>query len=350
TLYKSDPNYVPYMRRDYKRTIKKLILNDKSYTGLLAMDESGQVLARILFTIDKNKQLHTEKCGFFCMYECVDDKNVSHALLARMKELLTEDGAEYISGTYFPHDPDNRRGIMVKGFERAPLILTSYNKPYYASQFEEFGFVKQTDAVEYTLIRDEDRVSRLHKLAKYVNRHCDIRIDKVDLKHPDDDIHDVHTIMSAAENEIIYQEAPSETQLHNILSGWKNFLEPDYIMIARRNSDDAPIGFLMAIPDYFELFRLARGRMDIRGLFILLFGRKRIKSIRGILQYVIPEYQNKGIIASLIAELCNMVDKHGIDYIEAGTMMENNSAARSVIESSGGELSRIYRIYYMSLK
>ncbi|MBQ0038565.1 MAG: hypothetical protein KBS74_07850 [Clostridiales bacterium] len=348
-LYRDDACYVPYMKADLTRTLKKLLLEEKSYTALLALDDGGRVLARVLFTVARNKQLNTEKCGFFSMYECVEDDTVSHAILSRMRELLAAQGAEYISGTYFPYDQDNRRGIMVQGFDRAPLIFTSYNPPYYNDQMVRFGFEKDADTYEYTMRRCEENERRIEKVSAFALKRCKVHIDRVDFQNIDRDVHDFQSVMQVATNEIIYQDAPTEEALKAILKEWKSFLNRDFILIARRDADNAPVGILMAIPDYFQVFRKMRGKTDLRGLLTMALERKKIRAVRGMLQYVIPEYQNKGVIAALYCAFMHMVDKHGVDYIEAGTIMENNDASNSAIRAIGGELSRIYRIYTMKL-
>ena len=67
--------------------------------------------------------------------------------------------------------------------------------------------------------------------------------------------------------------------------------------------------------------------------------------MRAILQYVIPEYQNKGVNFALYHAFYLACKKHGIVYAEAGTIMENNEISRRNVEKAGGVLNKIYRIY-----
>lgn len=348
-LYRNDDKFVPYIKSDLFKTLKRLIVKEKTYNGLLAFNDKNEVVARVLFTIDTSKKLKTDKCGFFSMYECIDDIDVSDALLKEMKKQLIQLGVEYIVGSFSPFDQDNRRGIMIKGFERAPLIFTSYNFPYYDKQLFEFGFMKQIDTYEYTVPINEKLKRKLETLHKYVLSHCDIRIDKVDIKNPNKDIEDVCEIMRIASTEINYQEAPNKEVIANSFKDLKMFLDNDYILIARNNKDNKPIGFVMAIPDYFEIIREIKGELNLKGIITFLRKKKKIKSLRCMLQYVIPEYQGRGAIAALVYELYKSANKNNIEYIEAGTIMEDNDSSNSVIRDLGGELSRIYRLYYMEI-
>ena len=125
SLYRDDPFYVPYMRGDLKKTLKTLLFEEQTYTAL-AVEENGRYLARVLFTVGSSKQLALERCGFFSHFECVNDPACADLLLSEMCRLLKERGVPYVEGTYFPHDQDNRRGVLVEGFGEEPMILTSY--------------------------------------------------------------------------------------------------------------------------------------------------------------------------------------------------------------------------------
>ena len=348
-LYEGDEKYTPYMKGDLAKTLSRLILKEKSYSALIAYDTEGKASGRVLFTVDKNKQLDTEKCGFFSLYECADDPDLAQALLTKMKEQLEEMGAEYISGTFSPFDPDNRRGIMVKGFDEAPLIFTSYNHPYYSGQLEEFGMEKNVDTYQYKVTFEDKVFDRLRRLSERTAERSGVRIDTVDFSNVERDIKDYCIVMKTATTEINYQQAPSEEEITKIFKEWKSFLDPELILIARRKSDDAPVGIAMALPDYFELFRRMKGRLDPRGIFVLLTGKKKIKSARAMLQYVIPEYQNQGVIGMLAYDMFSSARRRGFSHLEAGTILENNAASISTMNFLRAELTRIYRIYSMKL-
>ena len=347
-LYQGDDKFVPYMQADQIKTLKKLLLKDKTYTALVAV-ENKRILGRILFTVDKNKQLHTDKCAFFSMFECVDDQSVCNALLDETVKLAKQMGAKYLSGTYFPYDQDNRRGILVYGFDDAPLIFTSYNKRYYENLLVNYGLAKQTDALEYSIdinAADSDLYKRLDERSR---KKFDFRVDTVDWKHIDRDLADFHEVMQIATNEIIYQDAPSIEALQTIVKEWKQYLCKDYILIARSQKDNRPIGILMALPDFFEVFRKMRGKTDLRGLAVFVKERRNIHGLRAMLQYVIPQYQNTGVIISLYYKLFEAIKANGITRVEAGTIMEHNVQSNEVVKSVGGQLARVYRIYYKEI-
>jgi len=343
-LYKDDDNYVPYMRADLKKTLTQLLFVEKSYVALIAT-ENNETVARLLLTVTKNKQLNNELCGFFSMFECIDNQSVCNALLDKTALIVKERGANYICGTYFPHDQDNRRGILIQGFERAPLIFTSYNKPYYDKLLSAYGMTKQVDAYEYTVDIHTANYQRLAKIGNYAKSKFNFRIDNLDFKHIDRDIKDVQRIMELATTDIIYQDAPDIAALYSIVKEWKRYLNADYILIARKNDDNTPIGVVVALPDFFEVFKKMNGRTDLKGLIAFAKAKKHIKSARAIMQYVLPQYQKCGVAIALYDKMGEAFRKNNVEYVELGTMMEHNTAPNTAITAIGGELSRIYRIY-----
>lgn len=343
-LYADDNNYVPYMKADLKKTLNKLLFKERSYTALIATD-NGETVARILFTISKNKQINTEKCGFFTMFECVENQSICNAILDRTITILKKQGAEYISGTYFPEDQDNRRGILVSGFDRAPLIFTSYNKPYYDKLLTNYGLTKQTDALEYSIDLQTVDAERLKKVGDYSAKKFNFRIDNVNFNKIDDEILDVQYIMEKATNDIIFQDAPDINALKAIVKGWKRYLNKDYILIARSNVDNQPLGVVVALPDYFEAFKKMNGKTDLKGLITFAREKNKIKSLRAIMQYVIPKYQQSGVAIALYSKMQQAIALNGVNYLELGTIMEHNTQSNGAITAIGGKIARVYRIY-----
>lgn len=343
-LYKGDKFFVPYMRGDLLKTLKKLVLGDKTYVAL-AVEEGGEYLARVLFTVGPSKQLKIEKCGYFSHFESVNNAACANMLLDEMCRILREWGVFYVEGTYFPYDQDNRRGIQVSGFENEPMIFTSYNPPYYSELLEGFGFKKDFDTISYGLDYSRYDRERVAPLSKRILDRYDLYVSPANFKNIQREIDDVHAVIDAATSDIIFQEAPSREDLERIVSGWKNFLWEDFVLICRRRTDDKPVGVMITIPNYYTVFRKMKGKTNPVALFKMLYWRKRIKSVRAILQYVIPSYQNRGVNFALYHAFYLACVKYGITYMEAGTIMEDNEISRRNVEKASGKINKIFRIY-----
>lgn len=348
SLYKGDKLYVPYMKSDLFKNLNKLVLIDKTYTALV-VEENNRYIARVLFTIHYSKQLKLDRCGFFSMFESINNHTCVKLLFDEVKKQFKIQNISYLEGTFYPYDQDNRRGIQISGFDDEPLIFTSYNKDYYKDLLEEYGFKKDFDTFAYKHNFDEYDFERVNKVKNRILKMSNIKIEKANFKEISNEINDIHKIMEKATNDIIFQEAPTIEELENIVSGWKNFLWDDLILIARRKEDNYPVGFVMAIPNYYFVFRKMKGKLNLVSLIKMIYYKNKIKSMRIMLQYVIPEYQNKGINYLLYNELFISSKKRGINYVESGTIMENNIQSRQNTEKAGGINNKIFRIYGLEI-
>lgn len=347
-IYRGDRKFVPYMRRDLYCTLVELVLKEQSYTAL-AVEQGGRYVARLLFTVEPSKQLHIARCGFFSHFETVDDERVVRLLFDEAARLLKEAGATYLEGTYFPYDRDNRRGILKEGFDTEPMILTSYNPPYYPRLLEEYGFHKDFDTVSYHLDYAKYDLERITRVTDKVKKRYGLYVSCADFSKLDREIDDVHEVILAATNDIIFDDAPTREDLERIVKNWRTFLWQELIFIVRTVDGDRPVGVMMAVPDYNTVFRGMNGKINPVSLCKMLRLKRKINSVRAILQYVVPEYQNKGVNFILYQEFYKTTKRLGIVGMEAGTIMENNEVSRKNVEAASGTLKKVFRIYGMEL-
>ncbi len=343
-IYRGDKFYVPYMRRDLYKTLCALVLKHKTYTAL-AVERNGKFIARVLFTVGAAKRIEADRCGYFSHFECVNDVEVCKLLLEHMCKMLKERGISRVEGTYFPHDQDNRRGILAEGFEYPPMIFTSYNPPYYNELLTACGFKKDFDTVAYRFDFTNVDMDRIERLTERVKKRCGLELNIVNFNNLDSEIEAFYGVMKKATTDVIFQEAPTMEALRSIVTEWKNYLWADLIYIVRRTGDNLPVGVMLSLPDYNGVFRKMNGRINPVSIIKMLYYKKRISSVRPILQYVIPEYHNLGVNYVMYYEFFKTCKRYGIENIEAGTIMEDNLPSRMNLEHAGGFLNKIFRIY-----
>ncbi|MDE7379428.1 MAG: hypothetical protein K2N14_00100, partial [Clostridia bacterium] len=259
--------------------------------------------------------------------------------------MLKEAGISHVEGTYFPDDQDNRRGILAQGFEREPMIFTSYNPPYYNDLLTQCGFEKDFDTVAYSFDFSTVDMERIERLTERVKTRFGLELDIVNFGDLDNEIEAFYSVMKGATTDVIFQEAPTLDALKKIVSEWKSYLWEELIYIVRRRSDRLPVGVMMSLPDYNGVFRKMNGKINPVSIVKMLYYKNRITSVRPILQYVLPEYQNRGVNFIMYYKFFTTCQKLGVKNIEAGTIMEDNLPSRMNVEHAGGVLSKIFRIY-----
>lgn len=345
-LYRGDKYYTPYMRADLLHTLETLTAQG-DYTAI-AVEDGKRYVARLIVTVAHSKNLG-RPCGYFSHFESIDSDEAVRVLFDEAKRVVREMGADYLEGTYFPFDQDNRRGILVEGFDSAPMILTSYNPPYYGKLLKRYGFHKDRDAVSYKLDYTKYDFERIARVTEKVMQRYGLYVSHADFSNLDREIEDVHEVIAKATTDVIFQEAPTREDIARIVKNWRTFLWEDYIHIVRRKEDDRPVGVMMSVPDYFTVFRKMKGHIDPVSICKMLYYKRRITSVRAMLQYVIPSYQNKGVNFILYDEFYKTSQRHGIVGMEAGTIMEDNLLSRRNVERASGVLNKVYRIYGMEI-
>lgn len=340
-LYKHDIHYVFPLFGPLGKELDEQVLKTGKYKAILSLNFKGEAQGRMLYTYDFSKHAQKNVC-YFSFFDAIDDQSVADELFEYMESDMRKDGVDFAEGTFAPYDPDTRRGILVKGFDTDPSLFTSYNYEYYGKLLENRGYVKVYDTFTIKADVSPESERRLKALTDHFHRRFNVRIDSLDYKNLEKDLEDVHRIFQEATNELIYQDPPSMDMIRNVAENMRMFLDPDYIKIARENETERPIGFCLVLPDYNQVFKVTKGR--IRPLKIL-FGKKKITRARGILQYLVPEYQGTGLIGSIYQSVYAKFRENHITEFVAGTMMEKNPNAFHVFDKFGGRLHKIYRIY-----
>ncbi len=339
-LYKDDPHMVYPIFSALTKELSQEVLETKKYTAILSV-EDNLVVGRLLYTIDESKK-QGKNIGYFSYFDCINNELVAKELFNYCVQDLKEKGINYLEGTFTPYDPDNRRGVLIEGFDSDPIIFTSYNYDYYGTLLEQVGFSKAIDTVLLNADVNEKSYKRLKTFSKFFNRSHDVRVDALNYKELNRDLKDIHQILKRATDENIYQEAPSIDLIRDVAEQMKIFLNPDFVRIARENDTNKPVGFCFVLPDFNQVFKKTKGR--IRPLRIL-FGKRKINKARGMMQYIVPEYQNTGLIAHIYKALFEALKEHGYTHFEGGTMMEDNPKPINAFKKFGGEIIKVYRIY-----
>lgn len=339
-LYKDDLHMVYPIFKVLTKELTEEVLISKKYTALLVYKRS-EIVGRIMYTIDESKKKGKDIC-YFSYFDAINNLEVAKELFIYMENDMKEQGITYLEGTFAPYDPDNRRGVLIKGFDSDPIIFTSYNYDYYQSLLEGVGCYKAIDTVLLNALVDSKTKKRLNTFAKYFNRSHDVRVDSLNMKNIDFDIKDIHKILLSATNDIVYQDAPSIELIETVAKQMKLFLKPEFVIIARDNLTNKPLGFCFVLPDYNHIFKLTKGKMNI---FRFLIERNKITRARGMMQYIVPEYQNTGLIAYMYKVLFDSLELSGYTHFEGGTMMEDNPKPINAFKKFGGEIIKVYRLF-----
>lgn len=351
TLYKKDPNYVALPLRYQVRALlgrhNALIVNGVQ-CFLMAFDGKKPV-GRLLAGIDfRMIQRFGERQGYISLFECVDDQAVANVLFDAAKAFLKLNGITSIVGPTPAMFDDFGAGLLLKDSNIPPTFLSPFNPPYYATLFEKAGFQKLRDYYAFDLPLSSlqgDRYSsvllRAGKRFGYTVENVNIRHD---LKRRSREFARVIAESTPKEWDVL---PPSAETLYRELKFVKRVLWPEYILMAY--AGERPVGLLFIIPDLNVLLRGLNGRIFPLGIIRMLFARSKIKRLRTIMLYVIPEFQNKGVEAVMMSRALESARVNGIRQAEASMINEHNLKAQLAVEKMGGMVSKVCRQYRIEI-
>ena len=83
--------------------------------------------------------LHGANAGCFGLFECIDDREVAVTLLDRAADWVRKKRRTEIMGP-IDYSTNYTCGLLVRGFEHPPTLLTTHNPPYYEGLIDNCGF------------------------------------------------------------------------------------------------------------------------------------------------------------------------------------------------------------------
>ncbi|MCK4551964.1 MAG: hypothetical protein KAU02_03530 [Tenericutes bacterium] len=340
-LYKGDSHYIYPLFYVLYRELVKEVLKDGTYKAILDLNEHGMIQGRLMYTIEHNIDEDIDIC-YWSYFESINSIEVINNLFNYMEQDMRDKDVYISEGSFIPYDPDNRRGILIDGFEKDPVIFTSYNKQYYKDLLEMYGHTKSRDSFSVIPFEDENTEKKLKKFARFFERRNNVCVSSIDFKNIDKEIDDIHKILLDADNDHIYQEVPSIKLIRDVADNLRMFLDPRLIKIAREIETGRPVGFIFCLLDFNQVFKKTNGK--IKPIKMLLY-KKKITKARGMMQYMIPEYQGKGLIGFIYKEIYDEMIKMGLKEFEAGTIMEGNEKSLTSLAKFNGKVAKTYRIY-----
>lgn len=374
-LYRQDPLYVPPLRSQ----VRGLLSSDRNphlTAGpfvLLLCRRRGQpdgrrrllpawlsqwfpsrVVGRILVAVDRayDQQNHYHS-AWFGLFESVPDAAAATALFAAAEEWSRRQGADFLRGPEPPDNGDFNKGLLVMGFDGPPALMNSYNPPWYGEFFESIGFRKLRDLYAYALTTEQAERPRDREILRYAMDRYQYHVDAIDLQNLDRDLVAIQEILAQTVNtwQDEYIATPNLADIRKMADAMLPIADPDLIYIARTNRDDRPIGFVIALPDYNQVFRHVRdGRTWPFGIVRLLYYRRKITALRVMMQFVIPAYHKKAVNNAIFIRMIDAARAKGYRTGDGSTIGEANRESRLSVEKLGGVHYRTYREYKKALR
>lgn len=350
-IYKNEPNWIPPLLSDMHNTLnprKNALLRlgpNRFYSAL----RDGVAIGRL--GVGMNNRLNEakkHKLSYITLFESIEDYNVASALLDTGISWLREQGAVTVTGPQSPSNGDDYRGLLIDGFSTPPVLLNSYNPPYYSSYFERYGFTKQFDRYAYYYDLTIDPLQRLSRGVALAKKRYGFKERMLDMKKLDREMKIIKEVAERSMPDWPDMIPPGQDEIDAEVAKLKQLAIPELVMFVDNSAGDC-LGFSVALPDYSQVLARLNGRLLPVGFLKYLWYRRKISGVRMFALFVTPQGRRRGVSAALYYYTMLNAQRLGYTYGEGSTIHEFNVCMNLDARKAGGKLYKVYRVYQMPL-
>jgi len=348
-IYQGDPHWVPPLVKDQlEKFSPHHPFRSHSEMILFLAYRGKEVVGRIAGIIDHSfVEFHQEKTGFFGFFESIEDPQVTGLLLSRVKNWLRAHGIEKMIGPMNPSTNDEC-GLLIEGFDSSPCLMMPYNPRYYPSLLEGFKLKKAMDLYAYLLEESSFLSDRLNRITeRFRKREPQLQIRPIRLRRLEEDAKIIKEILNQAWSRNWGFVPVTDEEIKLLAKEFKSLVVPELVLFAYWGEE--PVGFSVALPDYYEVLKHLNGKIGILGALKFLYYSRKIKKIRVIFLGVKDTFRKRGVEGLLYVETFRNGIKKGYRQAECSWILENNLLMQHGIEAMGGKRYKTYRIYEMQL-
>lgn len=351
-LYAKDPNYVPelFLGQQDLLTAKKHPFFKHSEAQAFLAYQDKKLVGRILAIWNNNhNDFNKVSEGQFGFFESINNQEVASKLLSTAEEWVKQKGGDKIVGPINLTTNDTC-GLLIDGFDRPPMAMMPYNPPYYIDLIANAGFADQVDLRAYLVTTEKASrrsVLLLDRLEERLKR-SGIILRQINLKDFANEAKKIKQVYNKAWDKNLGFVPMTDEEFDHTAKDLKMVVDPKYCIVAEK--DNEIVGFALGIPNINEvLINIKRGRLLPFGIFKLLFGLKKIKTLRVLMLGVLQDYRKLGIEACLYGRIIKNAIPAGIVAAECSWMLDHNYMMNHAIEQINADLYKRYRLYEKAL-
>lgn len=310
---------------------------------------NGRPVGRISAQIDQlYLQRHGTDTGHFGFLDAEDDSEIFQQLLNAAERWLAERGMRRVLGP-LSLSSNEECGLLVDGFDAAPMMMMPFAPPYAAQHLAEFGFRKAKDLVAYDLvIPDPSPPAVLRRIAKLQGNN-QVRMRPLDMSRYDSELMTVIDIFNDAWSENWGFVPFTEPEMRHAAKGMRPLIRPDLVWIGEMDGEAAAM--IVCLPNLNEALVGLNGRILPFGWAKLLWRLKvaGVKTGRVLLMGLRKRHHKSAIgtviVYALLEHLRVSMLRTGLRRIELSWVLEDNLPMRRVIEDVGAHVYKTYRIF-----
>lgn len=312
---------------------------------------AGRPVGRISAQVDAlQAESGRPAMGQFGQLEAIDDPAVFRALTDAAGEWLVSQGMTEVTGP-FDLSINQQCGLLVEGYDQAPMMMMNYNPAWYPAHLESVGFETAVETLAYRGSPRYELPARVARLLTRASRRLEIRpVSRSEIGGLAEPMRRIFNAAWAGNWGFV---PLTEAEFGHMVDEMKLLVRPGYVQIAAIDGELA--GFIVALPDLNELVADLHGRLFPFGAPRLLWriARKRNRRARIPLMGILPAHQRSFMGAAISYALIESVAKalidDGIELTEQSWILADNQGMRSIVEAIGMKVAQRFRIYHKVL-
>jgi hypothetical protein len=324
----------------------------------ILLDENNITIGRIAAFIDNVRSAaNHQPTGGIGFFEVIENKDAAFTLFNTARDWHISRGMEAIDGPINFGENDNSWGLLVEGFMQQSFGMP-YNKEYYKTYFEEYGFKNYFEQYSYHReVRDPDgRIvqfpARIMKIAEWLSkrpgysfRHFEFRIKEKFVK----DIVEIYNTTWSVFKEDFTPLDP--LILKESLEKAKSIIDEKLIWFAYYN--DKPIAFFVLFPDLNQIIKHFNGKLHLWNILRFLYFKSthKITRARALVGGVHPSHQNSGVESAIFFQIYKVFDKKPwYKELELSWVGDYNPRMIAIYEAIGARKAKTHITYRFMTK
>lgn len=357
-VYKDDPYWVPWLyfeRLEFFDKTKNPFFEHAEADYFIARREGKAVGSIAAILNHRHNEFHEENIAHFGVFEVMNDPEAAAALLETACNWARDEGTDKILGPANLSSNDEW-GSLIEGFDSPPVVLLTYNPPYYLDFIEAAGFTKAMDLLAW----NNNAAERLSpgalpdKLIRIVNKVPDrygLTVRTINMKDWDNEVEQIKKVYNSAWEKNWGFVPMTDAEIDHLAVNLKMIIDPEIVFVVEK--DGEMVGFSLSLPDVNQVLHKIQPGPSVIGSYIaagrMLLNKRKTNRLRVFALGVLEEYRAKGVDALMYYETAKAAAPRGYVWAEASWILENNEAMNRPIELFGSEVYKKFRVYEKTL-
>lgn len=347
-IHADDPNHIAPLWRDEAYVLNPLVSPQQEQVSGQAFlaERGGATVGRLLVFVHHGyDQVRGQGTGWFGFFDCEDDPAAASALFQLGETWLRARGVRRIVGPV-NFNLHHQAGVLVKGFDRPPVVGTPYNPPHTPGLLAEVGLRPRCDLFSYwcdlaTLCAGPGAERARARVQRTMERG-DVRVRAADLVHLEDELAQWHAIVNGSQRGCADATHLSRREFDAMAYDLGRLASERLVLFVEVQG--RPVGVVALVPDVHRL-QPRNGHLLPFGWLKLLREHKHLPHGRVPPPAVLPEFQSLGLEQVLLVHLAERAHALGLKSCEVACVHQDDHVLNAALRDLGARVDRRYSLF-----